>query len=159
MKNKKNTKEVKKGAENKYYLMYVLKELAHDKFSTMQYYGIAMFEQLALKEAIKILKKEKTYKEIIINKGFSFSYIDARKKLMKEKEMSELIFVKEKLLAPHKEITSEEFYKLKALTDELQNCQLIISKEFFRKKQVFLLQFKGEYSYSNKEILSPYIQI
>jgi len=64
-----------------------------------------------------------------------------------------------KLLIPYKEITSEEFYKIKALTDELQYCQLIISKEFLAQKQVFLLQFKGKYSYSNNEILSPYIQI
>ena len=147
----KNTKEIKKGTVHKYYLMYVLKELAHDKFSTMQYYGIAMFNQLVIKEAIKILKKEKTYKEIIINKGFSFSYIDAQKNLIKEKRLI--------LLTPYKEITSEEFYKIKNITDDLQNCQLIISKEFFRKKQVFLFKFKGEYSYSNKEILSPYIQI
>ena len=155
----KNNKEVKKGADNKYYLMYVLKEIDNDAFSTMQYYGIAMFNQLDIKEAIKILKKEKAYKEIVINKGFLFSYIDDRKKLMEEKEISEIIFVKEKLLTPYKEITSEEFYKIKDITDELQNCQLIISKEFFRKKQVFLIQFKGEYSYSYKEIWSPYIQI
>ena len=64
-----------------------------------------------------------------------------------------------RLLTPYKEITSEEFYKIKDITDELQNCQLIISKEVIDKEQVFLLQFKGEYSYSNNEILSPYIQI
>ena len=155
----KNKKEIKKGTVHKYYLMHVLKKINSDVFSAILYYGIVMFNQLDIKEAIRILKKEKSYKKIIINKGFSFSYIDDRKKLMKEKEINKIILVKEKLLIPYKEITSEEFYKLKALTDELQNCQLIISKEFFRKKQVFLLKFKGEYSYSNKEILSPYIQI
>ena len=152
-------KEVKKVSDNKYYLMYVLKEIDNDAFSNMQYYGIAMFNQLDIKKAIKILKKEKAYKEIVINKGFLFSYIDDRKNLMKEKEICEIIFVKEKLLTPYKEITSEEFYKIKALTDELQNCQLNISKEFIDKEQVFLIQFKGEYSHSYKKILSPYIQI
>ena len=108
---------------------------------------------------LKILKKEKTYKEIIINKEFIFSYIDDRKNLMKEKEIREIIFVKEKLLTPYKEITSEEFYKIKALTDELQNCQLNISKEVIGKEQVFLIKLKGEYSHSYKEILSPDLQI
>ena len=150
----KNTKEIKKGTVNKYYLMYVLKEINNDKFLTVPVYGIAMFNQLALKEAIKILKKEKKYKEIIINKEFIFSYIDDRKKLMKEKEIREI-----KLLTPYKKITSEEFYKIKDVTDELQYCQLNISKEVIGKEQVFLIQFKGEYSHSYKKILSPYIQI
>ena len=147
----KSEKKIKKKTAHKYYLMYVLKELVQDAYSNRQYFGIVMFEQFALKEAIKILKKEKTYKEIILNKGFSFSYIDDRKKLMTEKEL--------RLLTPYKEITSKEFYKIKALTDELQNCQLIISKDFIDKEQVFLIHFKGEYSYSKKEIFSPYIQI
>ena len=155
----KKNKEIKKGTVHKYYLMYVLKELDNNVFSKMQCFGIVMFEQLVIKEAIKILKKEKAYKEIVIDNKFSFSYIDARKKLMKEKEISEIIFVKEKLLAPHKEITSEEFYRLKAITNKIENCHLIISKEFLAQKQVFLLQFKGEYSYLHNKIWSPYIQI
>ena len=147
----KNNKEIKKGADNKYYLMYILKEMDNNTFSAMQHYGIAMFNQLVLKEAIKILKKEEVYKEIVISKKFLFAYIDSRKKLMKEQEI--------RLLTPYKEITSEEFYKIKDITDELQNCRLNISKESLSSEQVFYIQFKGESSCLYKEIFSPYIQI
>jgi len=108
----KNIKEIKKGTVHKYYLMYVLKELDNNVFSKMQCFGIVMFEQLVIKEAIKILKKEKAYKEIVIDNKFSFSYIDAREDLMKVKEFG--------LLTPYKEITSEEFYKLKAITNKIE---------------------------------------
>ena len=147
----KNKKEIKKGTVHKYYLMYVLKELDNNAFSKMQCFGIVTIEQLVIKEAIKILKKEKAYKEIVIDNKFSFSYIDAREDLMKVKEF--------RLLTPYKEITSEEFYKLKAITNKIENCQLIISKEFLAQEQVFLLQFKGKYSYLHNKIWSPYIQI